>query len=70
MVCPPVRGYPNALASELSSIHVDTHGVTVLYHIHEELGGSVLGCQTWGRRVSGSLLSTGSTQEDGKTVQT
>ena len=51
MVCPPVRGNPNALASELSPIHMDTHGVTILYHIHEEFSGSVLDCQTWERRV-------------------
>ena len=36
MGCPPVRGdNPRALASGLSYVHVDKHGITVLYHIHQ-----------------------------------
>ena len=33
MGCPPVRGdNPRALASGLSYVHVDKHGITFLYH--------------------------------------
>ena len=33
MGCPPVRGdNPRALASGLSYVQVDKHGVTILYH--------------------------------------
>ena len=36
MGCPPVRGdNPQALASGLSSVQVDKHGITILYHLHE-----------------------------------
>ena len=36
MGCPPVRvDNPRALASGLSYVQVDKHGVTVLYHIHQ-----------------------------------
>ena len=36
MGCPPVRGdNPRALASGLSYVQVDTHGITILYHIHQ-----------------------------------
>ena len=32
MVCPPVRGdNPRALASGSSFVHVDKHGITILY---------------------------------------
>ena len=35
MACPPVRGEnPRALASRLSYIQVDKHGITILYHLH------------------------------------
>ena len=34
--CPPVRGdNPRALASGLSSVQVDKHGITILYHLHQ-----------------------------------
>ena len=34
--CPPVRGdYPQALASGLSYVQVDKHGITILYHLHQ-----------------------------------
>ena len=34
MACPPVRGNnPRALASALSYIQVDKHGITILYHL-------------------------------------
>ena len=32
MGCPPVRG---DLASGLSYVQVDKHGITILYHIHQ-----------------------------------
>ena len=36
MGCPPVRGdNPRALASGLSHIQVDKHGITTLYHLHQ-----------------------------------
>ena len=36
MGCPPLRGdNPRALASELSYIQVDKHGITILYHLHQ-----------------------------------
>ena len=36
MGCPPVRGdNPRALASGLSYIQVDKHGITILYHLHQ-----------------------------------
>ena len=34
--CPPVRGdNPRALASGLSYVQVDKHGITILYHLHQ-----------------------------------
>ena len=36
MDCPPVRGdNPRALASGLSYVQVDKHGITILYHLHQ-----------------------------------
>ena len=36
MGCPPVRrGNPRALASGLSYVRVDKHGITILYHLHQ-----------------------------------
>ena len=36
MGCPPVRGdNPRALASGLSYVQVDEHGITILYHLHQ-----------------------------------
>ena len=36
MACPPVRGdNPRALASGLSYLQVDKHGITILYHLHQ-----------------------------------
>ena len=36
MGCPPVRGdNPRALVSGLSYVHVDKHGITILYHLHQ-----------------------------------
>ena len=35
MDCPPVRGdNPRALASGLSYVQVDKHGITILYNLH------------------------------------
>ena len=36
MGCPPIRGdNPRALASGLSYVQVDKHGITILYHLHQ-----------------------------------
>ena len=36
MGCPPVRGdNPRALARGLSYVHVDKHGIIILYHQHQ-----------------------------------
>ena len=36
MGCPPVRGdNTRALASGLSYVQVDKHGITILYHLHQ-----------------------------------
>ena len=36
MGCPPVRGdNPRALASGLSYVQVEEHGITILYHLHQ-----------------------------------
>ena len=36
MGCPPVRGdNPRALASGLSFVQVDKHGITILCHLHQ-----------------------------------
>ena len=36
MGCPPVReDNPRALASGLSYVQLDKHGVTILYHLHQ-----------------------------------
>ena len=36
MACPPVRGdNPRALASGLSYVQVDKHGIIILYHLHQ-----------------------------------
>ena len=36
MGCPPVPGdNPRALASGLSYVQVDKHGITILYHSHQ-----------------------------------
>ena len=39
MGCPPVRGdNPRDLASGLSYVQVDKHGITILYHLHQCIG--------------------------------
>ena len=36
MACPPVHGdNPRALASGLSYVQVDKHGIAILYHLHQ-----------------------------------
>ena len=36
MGCPPVRGdNPRALASGLSYVQVDKHGINILYNLHQ-----------------------------------
>ena len=36
MGCPPVRGdNSRALASGLSYVQVDKHGITIVYHLHQ-----------------------------------
>ena len=38
MACPPVRGdNPQALASGLSYVQVDKHGMTILYHLYQHI---------------------------------
>ena len=35
MGCPPVRGdNPRALASGLCYVHMDKHGISILYHLY------------------------------------
>ena len=36
MDCSPVRGgNPRTLASELSYVTMEKHGITILYHLHQ-----------------------------------
>ena len=36
MACPPLGGYtPRALASGLSYVQVDKHGISILYHLQQ-----------------------------------
>ena len=43
MGCPPVRGgNPRALASGLSYVNVNKHGITILYHRRDWLPSSNL----------------------------
>ena len=60
MCYPPVRGdNPRALASGLSYVQVDKHGMTILYHLHQcrpctsrdicaKVGKSSINCKTKG----------------------
>ena len=50
MACPPVRGdNPRALASGLSYVQVDKHGITILYHLHQcrPCSSRDISCSTW-----------------------
>ena len=50
MSCPPVRGdNPRALASGLSYVQVDKHGITILYHLHQcsPCTSSDISCLSW-----------------------
>ena len=50
MGCPPVRGdNPQALASGLSYVHVDKHGITILYHLHKcrPCTSQDISCKSW-----------------------
>ena len=50
MGCPPVRGdNPRALASGLSYVQVDKHGITILYHLHQcrPCTSSDIPCLSW-----------------------
>ena len=50
MGCPPVRGdNPRALASGLSYVQVDKHGILILYHIHQcrPCTSSGISCLSW-----------------------
>ena len=50
MACPPVRGdNPRALASELSYVQVDKHGITILYHLHQcrTCTSQAISCLSW-----------------------
>ena len=42
--CPPVRGdNPRALASGLSYVQVDKHGITIVYHLYQCILGTSRG---------------------------
>ena len=50
MGCPPVRGdNPRALASGLSYVQVDDHGITILHHLHQcrPCTSSDISCSSW-----------------------
>ena len=50
MGCPPVRGHnPRALASGLSYVHVDKHGITIFpTYISEDLAHREIFCvESW-----------------------
>ena len=50
MGCPPVRGAnPRALASGLSYVQVDKHGITILYHLHQcrPCTSNDISCSSW-----------------------
>ena len=50
MGCPPVRGdNPRALASGLSYVQTDKHGITILYHLHQcrPCTARDISCQSW-----------------------
>ena len=50
MGCPSVRGdNPRALASGLSYVQVDKHGITILYHLHQcrPCTSSDISCLSW-----------------------
>ena len=50
MGCPPVRGdNPRALASGLSYVQVDKHGLTILYHLHQcrPCTSRDISCKSW-----------------------
>ena len=62
MGCPPVHGdNPRALASGLSYVQVDKHGLTILYHLHQcrpctSRDISCLNLVRWYKLCSSSLL--------------
>ena len=50
MGCPPVRGdNPRALASGLSYVKVDKHGIIILYHLHQcrPCTSRDISCKSW-----------------------
>ena len=50
MACLPVRGdNPRALASGLSYVQVDKHGITILYHLHQcrTCTSRAMSCLSW-----------------------
>ena len=50
IACPPVHGNnPRALASGLSYVQVDNHGITILYNLHQcrPCTSSDISCQSW-----------------------
>ena len=50
MGCPPVCGdNPRALASGLSYVQVDKHGITSLYHLHQYLAHHMIFCAKVGK---------------------
>ena len=50
MGCLPVRGdNPRALASGLSYVQVDKHGITSLYHLHQYFAHHEIFCAKFGK---------------------
>ena len=50
MGCLPVHGdNPRALASGLSYLQVDKHGITILYHLHQcrPCTSQAISCKSW-----------------------
>ena len=57
MGCPPVRGdNPQAIASGLSYIQVDKHGITILYHLHVSGNRCESDCRSRGREFDPGLV--------------
>ena len=64
MGCPPVHGdNPRALASGLSYVQVDKHGITILYHLHQlarrkqlQIGGGGGGTHKFFLQIGGAHI--------------
>ena len=61
MGCPPVRGdNPRALASGLSYVQGDNHGITILYHLHQ--------CRHCTSRILRAKVGKGGIMQDNETL--